>query len=188
MKTEHELYIISGPSGAGKSVLCKKLLEKYPNFIFSVSYTTRKPRSLEIEGKDYFFINKSEFLRGIKTNRWLEWAKVHDNYYGTCANFVQSGLNKKNKILFDIDSQGTEQIVKAYPNAVTIFIMPPSNEALKNRLKKRGSDSSETIEKRLLNAAKEVEKKVIYKHIIINDQLDKAFDRLCAIINKTEKI
>ncbi len=188
MKIEPKLYIISGPSGAGKSVLCKKLLEQDSNFIFSVSYTTRKPRAFEIEGKDYFFISKQEFADGIKKNRWLEWAKVHDNYYGTCANFVQSGLDKKNNILFDIDSQGAEQIIKIYPNAVTIFIMPPSNVELESRLKKRGTDNAETIKKRLFNAAEEIEKRVIYKHIIINKQLDKAFERLCAITNKNKKI
>jgi guanylate kinase len=187
MNKKQKLYIISGPSGAGKSTLCKKLLEKYPNIIFSVSYTTRKPRPLETEGKDYFFINKKEFVSGIKENRWLEWANVHDNYYGTCANFVKKQL-EKNSILFDIDTQGAEQIIKKYPNAVAIFIMPPSDAELENRLKKRGADNAEAIKKRLFNAKKEIEKKNMYKHIIINNNLDKAFEQLCNIITEKKNI
>ncbi len=188
METEPKLYIISGPSGAGKSTLCNKLLEKYPNIIFSISYTTRNPRLAETEGKDYFFINKEEFLIGIKKNRWLEWANVHDSYYGTCANFVKDRLNKKNSILFDIDTQGAEQIIKTYPNAVTIFIMPPSNAELEKRLKKRGADNIKTIKKRLGNASKEIEKKNLYKYIIINNKLNKVFEQLCAIITEQKKI
>ncbi|MBW1650805.1 MAG: guanylate kinase [Deltaproteobacteria bacterium] len=188
MKTEPKLYIISGPSGAGKSTLCKKLLEQYPNIIFSVSYTTRKPRSFETEGKNYFFINQEEFVLGIKKNRWLEWAKVHDNYYGTCANFVKSLLDKKNNILFDIDTQGAEQIIRTYSDAVTIFIMPPSGAELENRLKKRKTDNIKIIKKRLGNAVKEIEKKNMYSYVIINDNLDKAFEKLCAIINKKKKV
>mmetsp|Transcript_684 Transcript_684/g.503 ORF Transcript_684/g.503 Transcript_684/m.503 type:complete len:199 (+) Transcript_684:44-640(+) len=177
-----KLYIISASSGAGKTSLCRAVLKKNPNLIFSISYTTRKIRQEETAGKDYFFISKEEFELGIKKGRWLEWAKVHGNYYGTCAKFINSKFANGFSIILDIDVCGAMQIIKMHPEAVTIFIMPPSMDELKKRLEKRGTDDNKTIETRLKNVKKEIGKKDMYNHIIINDSLNEAIDELRAIV------
>lgn len=168
------LYIISAPSGAGKSTLCNAILARFPKLVFSISHTTRSPRKGEQNGVDYYFISKEEFETGIKKEKWAEYAKVHDNYYGTSSKFLDKSLKAGCDALLDIDVQGARQILLRYPEAITIFIMPPSINALKERLLKRGTDSPEIIEKRLSNAKSEIAQRFSYKYLIINDQLERA--------------
>lgn len=178
-----KLFIISAPSGAGKTTLCKELLKHFKEIRFSISHTTRQPRPDETEGIDYFFTSEKEFLEGIKNNTWAEWAEVHGNYYGTSKEFLDGSLSSGSSVLLDIDFQGTMQILKTYPDAVTIFIMPPSIEILKSRLQYRGTESDEVIERRLINAKQEIKKKNLYQYIIINDKLTNAREELFNIIN-----
>ena len=178
------LFVISAPSGAGKSTLCRAVLDRFPDLVYSVSSTTRSPRSGEQNGKDYHFITKDEFEKGIARGRWAEWAEVHDHYYGTSADFLNGELSGGRDILLDIDIQGTRKILQRYPDAVTIFIMPPSLETLKSRLQSRGTDSPEAIAVRLQNAAEEMAQKDLYRHIIINDRLTDAVGELIVIFEK----
>jgi guanylate kinase len=178
------LFVISAPSGAGKSTLCKILLERFPDIRFSVSHTTRKPRSGETDGKDYYFITKDEFVKGTETGRWAEWAEVHGNFYGTSAEFLDKSLNAGNDILLDIDVQGTLQILRQYPDSITIFILPPSIEILRDRLKSRSTDTPEVIAWRLSNAEKEMAQKDRYRHIIVNDRLSETAGEIISIIER----
>jgi guanylate kinase len=178
------LFIISAPSGAGKSTLCRAVLDRFSDLVYSVSYTTRSPRSGEQNGVDYHFIVKEEFEKGIASGQWAEWAEVHDHYYGTSADFLDGELSLGRDILLDIDIQGTRQILQRYPDAVTIFIVPPSLETLKSRLQSRGTDSPEVIAVRLKNARKEMAQKDLYRHIITNDRLADAVAELIAIFEK----
>lgn len=176
------LFIISAPSGAGKTTLCKALLERFSDIVYSISYTTRPPRGNEKNGQDYFFIAKEDFERKLKEGYWAEWANVHGHFYGTSREFLDNYLSKGRDILLDIDVQGTRQILEHYPNSVTIFIMPPSLEALRFRLESRATDASHVIEKRLKDAGKEIEHRHIYQHVIVNDKLDEAVDRLTNLV------
>lgn len=178
------LFIISAPSGAGKSTLCRAVRDHFSDLVYSVSYTTRSPRSGEQNGVDYHFIVKDEFEKGIASGRWAEWAEVHDHYYGTSADFLDGELSVGRDILLDIDIQGTRQILQRYPDGVTIFIMPPSLETLKSRLQSRDTDSPEVIAVRLKNAREEMAQKDLYRHIITNDRLTDAVAELIAIFEK----
>ena len=178
------LFIISAPSGGGKTTLVKAVLQQFRDVLYSISYTTRKPRVEERDGIDYHFISKQDFKKGIHKGRWAEWAEVYGNYYGTSAEFIEKSLSSGCDILLDIDVQGTLQILEHYPDSVTIFIMPPSMNALRKRLEMRGSDSQAVIEKRLLNARKEMTQKKMYRHIIVNDVLSEAIKELSAIFKK----
>lgn len=176
------LFIISAPSGAGKTTLCRALLNHFQDMIYSVSSTTRKPREGENDGTDYFFISREEFLKRIEKDQWAEWAVVHGNYYGTSADYLNSGLFSGKDILLDIDVQGTAQILKRYPESITIFIAPPSFEVLKERMTARGTDSEEIMEERLRNAKEELEQKDLYRHIIVNDNLEDAVSELISVV------
>jgi len=178
------LFVLSAPSGAGKTTLCKELLKHFPTFRFSISHTTRQPRPDETEGVDYFFTPEKEFLDGIQKNTWAEWAEVHGNYYGTSLTFLNETLSSGSDVLLDIDFQGTMQILEKYPDAITIFIMPPSIEILRSRLRYRGTESDEVIEKRIINAKREIEHKNLYQYIIINDKLTDSKKELFKIVNK----
>ena len=178
------LFILSAPSGAGKTTLRNTILNRFPEMIYSVSYTTRKPRPGEKNGKDYYFIKNEEFEKKIEKDQWAEWAKVHGNYYGTPAEFLDEGLALGFGILLEIDVQGSILILERYPESITIFIMPPSLKILKQRLGQRGADSKEAIKNRLLNAEKEIAQKNVYRHIIINDQLPEAIGELVMIIEQ----
>ncbi|MEJ2656125.1 MAG: guanylate kinase [Desulfobacterales bacterium] len=183
-RSRGHLFIISAPSGAGKTTLARAALSRHADMLYSVSYTTRKPRAGEQDGIDYHFISKQDFKKGIKEERWAEWAQVYGNYYGTSAEFIDGSLSAGRDILLDIDIQGTIQILKKYPDTVTIFILPPSMDTLKKRLEMRGTDSIQVIEKRLVNARNEMAQKDLYRHIIVNDNLSKAIKELSAIFKK----
>lgn len=178
------LFIISAPSGAGKTTLAKAVLQQFRDMLYSISYTTRKPRAEEQDGVDYHFVSKQDFKKGIKKSRWAEWAEVYGNYYGTSAEFIEKSLSSGCDILLDIDVQGTLQILKYYPDCVTIFILPPSMTALRKRLEMRGSDSKAVIERRLVNARTEMAQKKMYRHIIVNDKLPEAIEELSDIFKK----
>lgn len=176
------LFILSAPSGAGKTTLSRAVLQRFDDILYSVSYTTRESRSGEQDGIDYHFISKSEFRKRIKNDKWAEWAEVHGNFYGTSAEFLDEGLAAGHDILLDIDIQGTLQILNRYPNSITIFIMPPSLDTLRNRLESRGTDSTEAIERRLKEAEKELARKDFYRHVVVNDQLLVTIEELVSII------
>ena len=178
------LFIISAPSGAGKSTLCRAVLNHFPDLVYSVSFTTRPPRGREQNGVDYYFISQDEFKKGIVRDRWAEWAEVHGHYYGTSADFLNKALSNGQDILLDIDIQGAGRILQRYPDGVTIFIMPPSLETLKSRLKSRGTDSPEVIAVRLKNAREEMAQRNFYRHIITNERLSDAVAELIAIFEK----
>ena len=178
------LFILSAPSGAGKSTLCRAVRDRFPDLLYSISYTTRRPRPGEQNGVDYYFIAKDEFEKNIARGKWAEWAEVHGNYYGTSADLLDRGLNGGQDILLDIDVQGMHQILKRYPAGITIFIMPPSLDTLRYRLETRGTDSPEAIAVRLSNAQKEMAQKDLYRHVIVNDQLADAVAELIGIFEK----
>lgn len=180
------LFIFSAPSGAGKTTLCNAILKKFPNLRYSISHTTREPRAGEQEGVDYFFISEAEFKENIKKGIWAEWAKVHDHFYGTSAHFIDRHLSAGKDILLDIDFNGARQILARYPNSITIFIMPPTFEALKQRLINRGTDSEKIIARRLENAKTEIAQKDYYKHIVVNDSLPETIEKLSAIISEPQ--
>ncbi|MBU1711785.1 MAG: guanylate kinase, partial [Proteobacteria bacterium] len=176
------LFIISAPSGAGKTTLCSALMKHFDDMLYSISYTTREPRKGEKNGVDYHFISKEYFEKLITEGKWAEWAKVHGNYYGTSAVFLDEAIASGNDILLDIDVEGTKQIIGRYPDSITIFIMPPSLDILRFRMESRGSDSREVIERRMVNAEMEISQRSIYKHVIVNDNLLKAVTELISIV------
>ena len=175
------LFIISAPSGAGKTTLCTMLMKKYPAVNYSISYTTRAPRENEINGKDYFFIDKDTFKTMADNNDFIEWAEVHGNFYGTSKSQIETALNNGMDIILDIDPQGAMQLKEKITNATYIFITAPSMNELKERLVKRGTEKDEHISLRLENAKKEVEYFMHYDYLIINDASDEAFKQLESI-------
>jgi guanylate kinase len=152
--------------------------------LYSVSYTTRKPRKGEQNGIDYYFITEDDFKNRIKNGKWAEWAEVYGNYYGTSSEFIDKGLAAGSDILLDIDFQGTLQILDQYHESITIFIMPPSLDILKLRLESRETDSKHVISRRIEVANKEMENKDFYRHVIINDKLSVAVADLISVIEK----
>lgn len=191
--TVHPLMIVvSAPSGAGKSTLCDRLVEEFSEVIYSVSCTTRAPRGDEKDGVHYYFLSKREFKERVKNGEFLEYAKVHGNYYGTLEDTVLYAMEEGRHVLLDIDVQGAQQIretlVRLDPrnpirNGFTdIFISPPSMEELERRLRDRGTDDEKVIQKRLQNATAEMECASDYTYRIINDDLEKAYDELKSFI------
>ncbi len=176
------LFILSAPSGAGKTTLCRLLMSRVSRLAYSVSATTRPPRPGEQEGVDYFFVDEPSFLDGIAGNRWAEWAKVHGYYYGTSVEFLTRCRRQGLDVLMDIDVQGARQILGRFPDAVTIFIMPPSMDILEERLGTRGTDDPETVALRLQNARDEIRHKDCYRHVIVNDRLEDTIDALVAVV------
>lgn len=176
------LFILSAPSGAGKTTLADRLLEQVPHLSESVSYTTRPPRNGEVSGQDYHFVTKSDFVRLRDTGAFAEWAEVHDSLYGTTHASVTEALDRGEDILLNIDVQGAQQIKAHYPHAVTIFILPPSWPELENRLCGRGTDSADSIAKRLKRARAEVTQLFAYDYYVINGLVEQAVTELHAIM------
>lgn len=178
------LFIISAPSGTGKSTVTKKVLKKRPDLVCSISCTTRKPRIGEVDGKDYHFISKEKFNKKINNGYFAEWAKVHDEFYGTPKHSIDDALKSGKNVLLDIDVQGGMVLSKAFPDqAITIFLSPPNDAALRERLTNRGTDTPEEVEKRLMNAKKEMMFESSYQHCVVNDILDNAVSMIIKIIN-----
>ena len=177
--------ILSSPSGAGKTTISKKIQQKYQNFKISVSHTTRKPRSNEVEGIDYYFINENDFKNKIKNNEFYEYAKIFGNYYGTSKESVLNLLKNKNDVLIDIDWQGTQQLSKFKElNLLKIFILPPSKEELKKRLIQRNQDKPNVVEERLKAYDSDSAHKNDYDFVVINDNLENCFKEVEKIILK----
>lgn len=173
------LIVISAPSGAGKTTLCNSIVKILDGVAFSVSHTTRRPREGEIDGVDYYFIDEAQFREMIERGEFAEWAVVHGNFYGTSKRVLNELMQKNTDVLLDIDVQGARQIKALYPEAVLVFIMPPSFDVLKERLYKRGA---ENLEGRLRRALEELKEYFFYDYVIINDNLEKALSELKAII------
>lgn len=181
------LLVVSGPSGSGKGTVCKKLLERNEDLIFSISATTRKPRVGEVDGVNYFFINKNKFNKMVDNGEFLEYANVHNHHYGTPKNFVLNEIEKGNIVILEIDVQGALQIKKVYPEGVFVFLLPPSMEELKNRIVKRGTESEKDINIRLRNAFEELKFLDEYDYFVVNDEVLDAVEKIEAII-KAEKL
>lgn len=177
------LIVISGPSGVGKGTVRKALFEREGHdLVYSVSMTTRKPRDGEVDGSDYYFVSEEEFERQIENDNLLEYAKFVGNYYGTPFDKVEEQLENGNEVVLEIEVQGAIQVKAKKPDAVFIFIAPPSYEALEQRLRRRGTESEEIIKERLDKAHREIEQAPAYDYIVINDDVDNAADRIMAII------
>ena len=180
MKRNGIVLVVCAPSGAGKTTLVKKLLEEFPHFGYSVSYTTRKARPGEEDGKDYCFVREDEFLALRDQGFFAEWALVHDNYYGTPLTPTVEMLHKGRDVIFDIDVQGAAQLRLTLPQGLYVFILPPSIPVLEERLRKRGSESEPTMLRRLSNALHEMRQAHWFDTWIVNDDLDLAYDQLRA--------
>lgn len=178
---EGVLLVLSGPSGAGKGTICKGLQKDIP-IEYSVSATTRPPRVGEVHGKDYFFLDKENFENKIRENGFLEWAKVYDNYYGTPMDYVQSVLAQGKDCILEIDPQGAKQVKKKKPDAVYVFIIPPSMQELERRLTQRGTEKIYEIEKRISSAREEISAMEYYDYVVVNDEVSKAVEKVKAII------
>lgn len=168
------LIVVSGPSGAGKGTICKKLLEGNTKLMSSVSATTRAPRTGEVDGKNYFFIDKEHFVEMLTQDEFLEYAQVYDNYYGTPKKYVLDNLNCGNDVLLEIDIAGALQIKESFKDGVFIFILPPSMEELRKRIVGRGTESEEDIRKRYGAALEEIHQVIKYDYAVINDDLERA--------------
>lgn len=182
MPRKGSLIIVSGPSGAGKSALVTAVLATLPGLSFSVSYTTRAPRGNERDGVEYHFVTKEEFDRLVRNGELLEWAEVYGNYYGTGWRFIEDRLGQGTDVLLDIDVQGARTVRDKRPDAVSIFIMPPSYQVLRMRLESRKLDKEYVIEQRLRIARREIAYYRDYHYLIVNDGFDASVEELKAII------
>ncbi|NLH46619.1 MAG: guanylate kinase [Acholeplasmataceae bacterium] len=183
MKPKGVLLVLSGPSGAGKGTICHKLREKRNDLSYSVSATTRSPRKGEVDGKDYFFITIDRFKEMIANDEMLEYAEIYGNYYGTPKPYVMNILDQGKDVVLEIDPQGALQIKKHFPDAIFVFIVPPSLDELTKRIYNRGTDSEEVIKRRLSAATSELEYASKYDYIIVNDEVEKATNKVSNIID-----
>jgi guanylate kinase len=176
------VFIISAPSGSGKSTLVSRLLNEVESLTFSVSFTTRKPRGSELPGEAYHFIDRDEFERRIANHEFLECAEVFGNYYGTHQDVLAVAQDQRKDLVLDIDVQGAAQLKKRIPDAVSIFILPPSREVLEQRLRARSQDKEEVIRRRLADAAREIGNYNLYDYVLVNNDLTLAAETLKAIV------
>lgn len=182
MKTSGDLFIVTAPSGAGKTSLVSALLAGDPHVKLSISCTTRPPRPGEVDGVDYRFVTQAQFMQMLEAGAFLESAEVHGSRYGTSQQWVEDQLQAGEDILLEIDWQGAAQVRKLFPDAVSIFILPPSVAELEHRLNKRGQDSTEVIALRLANAREEIGHVAEFDYVIINDKFDSALQDLQAVV------
>ena len=176
------LFIISAPSGTGKTSLCKEVIRNLSNLTSSVSYATRKPRSGEMDGRDYFFVSPEKFQQMLDQGLFREWTEIYGNRYGTSKAFIEKLMKDQVDILFDIDSRGARKILELYPEGISIFVLPPSLQELKKRLISRGTDSPETITSRLKLAEQEMEDAGFYQYTIVNDSFEETVKKLKSIV------
>ncbi|KNF08734.1 guanylate kinase Gmk [Gottschalkia purinilytica] len=177
------LLVVSGPSGAGKGTICKRLLSENKNIKLSISATTRSPRAGEVDGVNYFFLDKKDFEEKIKKNEFLEYAEVYGNYYGTPKQYVLEQLNSGKDVLLEIDIQGALNIKEIYPDGVFVFILPPSMEELKSRIVKRGTETKESLTRRFESAYEEIKFAFKYDYAVVNDEVDLAVNKIQSIIS-----
>ena len=181
------VFIISAPSGSGKSTLVHELLQAVPNLTFSISYTTRSPRPTETNGVDYVFIARDDFEKRLAGGEFLEHAEVFGNYYGTNRSTLEKAIQAGRDLVLDIDVQGARQLKVAIPEAVSVFVLPPSREILEQRLRSRSQDSEEVIQRRLKGAAAEVRNYSQYDYVLINREIEESAARLASIV-KAERL
>lgn len=180
--TEFIALILTSPSGAGKTTLVRRLLEAMPDLALSVTYTTRAPRVNEVDGRDYHFVDHARFEAMIGEGVFAEWAEVHGNLYGTSMARVDEARRSSSGLIFVIDHQGARQIKARIPEAVGVFVLPPSLKELEARLRRRGTDDEETIRRRLANATGELMHYGLFDHVVVNDDLDLATQDLVSIV------
>jgi guanylate kinase len=177
------LFVIAAPSGAGKTSLVRALMRREPALRFSISYTTRTQRPAERHGHDYFFVDRAEFERMIEAGEFLEHARVFDNYYGTARRQVEQSLAAGQDLILEIDWQGAQQVRRALPECQSIFVLPPSRQELERRLRGRGTDSEEVVERRLHDAAGDMGHWQEFDYVVVNDDFERALAELQAIVH-----
>jgi guanylate kinase len=178
------LLVLSAASGTGKTTLARRLVQAHPDAEFSVSVTTREPRGAEREGVDYRFVDALTFQRMIEQDQLVEWAEVHDNFYGSPQSVVDRAFSTGGIAVFDIDVQGGRSIRRRYPEAVLVFVLPPSMAELERRLRERGTESEDAIRRRMLAARSELEQGTrVYDYVVVNDTVDRAYGELEAIVS-----
>ena len=181
------VFIISAPSGSGKSTLVSHLMAELPGLMFSISYTTRQPRGAERDGESYHFVSRPEFEAMVAREEFLEWAEVFGNYYGTHRGILEEARALGRDLVLDIDVQGARQLIQKIPEAVTIFILAPSRQVLESRLRARGEDRDEVIERRLRDAAEEIRRYSDYHYVLINRELAES-DAILSSIVRAERV
>ena len=182
-----KLFVVSGPSGVGKNTLLNAVVARSVHVRYSISATSRAMRPGEVDGKSYYFLSQDEFDRKVQAGEFVEWAHVHGHCYGTLASEVERNLASGSSLILEIDVQGALQVREHYPDAVLVFIKPPSLDVLRERLVHRGTESAESLELRLANARQELELADRYDEVIVNDDLDRAPSELVGIIEKYER-
>jgi guanylate kinase len=179
-----KIFVISAPSGTGKTTIVRRILSDYPELAFSVSATTRKKREHEVDGVDYFFISEEEFKKKIQNDEFVEWELFYDYYYGTFRNFIDSRINIGKSVILEVDVHGAVEIKRIYPEAILIYIAPPSLDELLIRLKKRQTENEEELKKRIERAKMELSHKDKFDYFIINNDLDTAIHEIKVLIGK----
>lgn len=182
-----KMIVFSAPSGAGKTTIVKKMLNTYPELIYSISATTRKPREGEAHGTDYFFLTDIQFMEKIDHDEFIEWEKFYDYYYGTLKSYAEEKLNEGYSVVFELDVKGALNIKKRYPEAVLIFIVPPSIEVLEQRLRNRKTETEIDIKKRIDRAEMELKYKDKFDYMVVNTNLEEAIEKTKKIIDKELK-
>ncbi len=177
------LFLVTAPSGAGKTSLVRALLKDHPNIEFSISYTTRQQRPTEEHGRDYFFVDKAEFKRMVAAGEFLEHAQVFDNYYGTSRKTVEQQMGQGRDVLLEIDWQGAAQVRKLLPEAISVFILPPSRSELERRLRARGTDNDEVIARRLRDAVTDMSHCKGFDYVVVNQDFERAVADLRDIVD-----
>ena len=177
------LFVVSSPSGGGKGTLIRKVLSQVPNLSYSVSFTTRAPRNGEVDGREYFFVDRERFEKMVAAGEFLEWAHVHSKLYGTARQQLMREIGEGRDIILEVDVQGAASVRSLMADSVSIFILPPSFEVLKQRLEARGTDSPEELDLRLRNAHLELKDYSAFQYVILNDDLDRAANQMTAIVH-----
>ena len=176
------LIVVSGASGTGKGTVCKKILDDLPEITYSISATTRSPRPGEVDGREYYFLSRDEFTAWIDDGKFLEFAEVYGNFYGTPLNKIEDQLNRGKDILLEIDVQGALEVKRKCPEGVYIFLLPPSLEELKRRIEGRGTETPESLSRRLANAVAEIKIGLEYTYAVVNDSVDNAAAQIKSIL------
>lgn len=176
------LIVVSGASGTGKGTVCKKILDEMPQLAYSISATTREPRPGEVDGKDYYFLTREKFLDWIDEGKFLEFANVYGNFYGTPFNKIEERVNRGEDILLEIDVQGALNVKQKCPDGIFIFLLPPSLAELKRRIEGRGTETPESLKQRLNNAVAEIKIGLEYNYVVVNDSVDNAVAQIKAVI------
>ncbi len=177
------LVVLSGPSGSGKGTLIKRVREQYTNIRFSISATTRRPREGEVDGKNYFFVTNDQFKSMIENDKLVEWVEYCGNYYGTPREYVEESTSQGFDIVLEIEVEGALNIIKRYPDCVSVFILPPSFEELRRRIEGRGTENPDVIDRRLERAKKELEFVNHYDYVVINDNIEEAASEIINILS-----